>query len=413
MAKPVRKTHSPLKVSLVVLIGLALIVVNGLYLVAERIPASQAERSIALAPWRGDGYSDEAVDLLKDPETAKTQTALIRSLAMSALAHSPLDTGGYYALVRVLEAEGKERLAENLSLSAQDISRRDPNVQMYLTSRAAQRNDISGVMEHLNIVLRTSRSGRAVAFPILCNALTDTRSIRLVARSLRDNANWVAPFVEQCSSSAPTVGNLALTLLQAPSIARDSQTRVHVNILANLVDQKKLELAGRYYALVTRTPEAQNVASTDRFDRIDILPYFDWSVAADGGIYVDKLGGRNGVAVSTDTSLVPLMERMHSLAPGQYRLTSQAKDLDLPARAELFWTIQCYGDDGRLATLSLSASKRSLAVGFEVPSQGCQAQQLRLRSLGAGQAREISGEIPFVKIAPASRASRSGAEQSG
>lgn len=413
MAKIVRRSYSPLKMAIVLAIGFALIAINGIYLIAERIPASQAKRSISMAPWRGDGYSDAAVDLLKDPRAAKGQSSFIRSLAMSALAHSPLDTGGYYALVRVLEAEGKNRLAKGLALATQDISRRDPNVQMYLTSQAAQRNNIDGVMHHLNIVLRTSRSGRAVAFPILCNALTDSRSIKLVARNLRENANWVAPFVEQCSSSAPTVANLAMTLMQAPAIARDSQMRVHVNILANLVDQKRLRLAGQYYGLVTRASTDRRAPGADHFERIGVLPYFDWSVAADGGIYVDQLGGRKGVAVSTDTSLVPLMERMHSLSPGRYRLTSDIKDLELPERADLFWTVQCYGDDGRLATLSLKASKAPQAVSFDVPAQGCQAQEIRLRSLGAGQAREISGEIPFVKIEHVSSKGRAGSEQRG
>jgi hypothetical protein len=403
MAKSTAFKRSPLTIAVACFVALALIVINGLYLIAERIPQSQAERSIALAPWRGQGYSDAAVDILSDPKAASLRMPQIRSLALNAIMRSPLETGAYYALVRVFEAEGKNTLADRLASATEDLSRHDPNVQMYLTSRAAAKNDVGGVMRHLNVVLRTSRSGRSVAFPILCNALTDARSISLVARNMRDNANWVIPFVEQCSSSAPTVGNLARTLLEAPEIARDALPRVHVNILANLVQQKKLSLAGRYYAMVTRAPSDKDGKIMDRFDRIDELPHFDWVATADGGVYIDQLG-TGGVAVSTDTSLVPLMERLHTLAPGRYRLVSQVKDLELPARAELFWTVQCFGADASLAVLPLRASRRSQAITFDVPDRNCEGQQLRLRSDGAGQSREITAEIPFVRIEPTNRA---------
>jgi len=412
MARSPAFKRSPLAIAAAGLVGLALIVINGLYLIAERIPQSQAERSIAIAPWRGQGYGDAAVDILSDPKAASQRTSEIRSLALNAIMRSPLETGAYYALVRVLEAEGKESLADRLAKATEDLSRHDPNVQLYLTSRAAVRNDVGGVMRHLNVVLRTSRSARSVAFPILCNALTDQRSIALVARNMRDNANWVIPFVEQCSSSAPTVGNLAQTLLEAPAIARDALPRVHVNILANLVEQKKLSLAGRYYAMVTRSPADRDGRIMDRFDRIDELPHFDWVATADGGVYIDQLGAGGGVAVSTDTSLVPLMERMHTLAPGRYRLVSQVKDLELPARASLFWTIQCFGTNASLALLQLRTSRRPQAVTFDVPDSNCEGQQVRLRSDGAGQSREITAEIPFVRIEQASRPA-SGKEPAG
>lgn len=399
MARVFSGRLSPLRLTIAVVVGLVLIAVNGLFLIAERIPSSQAERSIAMAPWRGAGFSDQALALLSDP-SAEVDVPQVRALAFRALKTGPLDTGGYFAIARALAASGQTAQGNALMDASAAISRRDPNVQMYLTRRAAEQNDLNGVMKHLNIVLRTSRSGREVAFPILCGALTDERSIKIVAADMAANANWVEPFVDQCSGNAATVGNLAQTLIEVPQIARSVQDRVHVNILANLVDQQKFALAGTYYTVVTRL-SAGSSRSADRFERFETLPHFDWVPATDGAIYIDRLSKDGGLAVSTETSAIPLMERLLVLPPGRYSLTSSVSAIELPERAALFWTVQCQNRDERLGTLDLRTQGKPTAIGFTVPAQGCPAQQVRLRASGAGQAREITAEIPFIRIAAA------------
>ena len=401
MVKAFSVRLSPLRLTIAVVVGLVLIAVNGLFLIAERVPSSQAERSMAIAPWRGAGYSDRALELLADPQ-AEVDMDQVQKLALHALKTGPLDTGAYFAMARALVASGETRQGNALIDAAASISRRDPNVQMYLTRRAAQRNDLAGVMKHLNIVLRSSRSGREVAFPILCGALTDDRSIQIVASDMAGNANWVEPFIEQCSSSAATVGNLAQTLIEVPQIARSVQDRVHVNILANLIDQKKFGLAAQYYSVVTRRAAGAS-PSADRFERFETLPHFDWVPATDGAIYIDRLSKKGGLAVSTETSAIPLMERLLVLPPGRYSLTSMVSAIDLPTRTSLFWTIQCQNRDERLGTLDLRSQGKPLAIGFTVPAEGCSAQHVRLRATGAGQGREITAEIPYIRIAQAQR----------
>jgi hypothetical protein len=175
--------------------------------------------------------------------------------------------------------------------------------------------------------------------------------------------------------------------------------------LAQMITQHDYERA--YLAWVQWLPAASQTAVGHVFDGdftgAAALPPFAWEVA-------DGAGGTTAIAPASGLSIdysgsdgSVLAKQMVLLAPGRYRLVTEAKFQPVSnenGTAPLTWTLVCAVGNTALNELPVpldGSAKRVAGAPFEVPV-GCNAQTLSLKVNSADFAKHLSGAIRSVGI---------------
>jgi hypothetical protein len=397
------------------LVAVALLLVVGWRIIAETNAASLArtDPEAALA-WRPDGAA--ALTSLAEQKLAeaggKDDYDAVATLAEEALLANPLEARAIALVALARNAAGDASRVEPLMRLAASRTRRDTPVQGWLFNNALGRGDYAGALDHANAILLTNPD---LEDEILNNlqvfaAKPEARSA-LLAR-LAGAPPWRTDFIELLSNgNAPP--DVVFSLLSDLAVSTNPPTVAEIApILERLVREGQFDLA--YIIWLRFLPRDQGGIVKYAFNgdfelAVTGLP-FDWSfpgnAGADRAIIDTRETGRGKalrLAFANKRIHRLLAIKLLALPPGRYRLTVDARALDVRSEVGLVWNLVCPGQKP-IALASTPPLKgtvpwQTLKAEFEVPPDVCRGQRLTLEHPARAELeRQIGGEAWFDNV---------------
>lgn len=334
-----------------------------------------------------------------------------RALAFDAIRRDPLMPAAMYALGRVAEDTGGRASEQTLALmtQGQKLSRRERPLQMWMIEHYLQRQDVQGVLRHVDIALRTSESDRDPMFAALSSAAASAPQFEeAIARSLRQRSQWglsfVAYLVDHVSEHPQLTVRMARDFLDPK---KPDDLGVVRSLMERLGQGGEFALAWevyRHFGLDKLATQQAGLVQDGDFDRTDSFVPFGWTLTEGTDLWaarerdpagsgnVLRLGARGGESGEVARQLL-------RLESGSYRLAARFGDIDGPA--DTWPTIAVYcavGGAGQpLVALRPSAAGPNAAAAqtaFTVPA-GCAFQWIAVSDASAGEG-EGEGAIPWV-----------------
>lgn len=238
-------------------LGLVVVALLALMLAALAFSLSAARAGIALAPFKGAGpllYPHlQAVDARDARSLARptTPAQAKRNLAesQSLLSAAPLSSDLIRSIVLGYEQSGQKAAAEQMTLLAEKMSRRDGLVQLRLAQMKLMANDAAGGVRHFDNYLRT--------YPVRETDMAITRLVAILpfaegrkelAPYMRGNNPWVERFLGAAVAGAPQASDVADLLFLVHKLPDGPLLRPHyATLLGRLVQQNNLVQAVKLY----------------------------------------------------------------------------------------------------------------------------------------------------------------------
>ncbi len=334
-------------------------------------------------PWSSEALADlSAADLDERHDDASA----LRH-ARAALAISPFEVKAAAVLVAALDAQGRTAEADALAVQAGRLGWREPRLQYRLARLAAEREDYGRAVLHADALLRTGNFVELVT-PFMRAVATMEEGIAPLVTVLADNPVWRRPFLTSLSDLTEEGAALHGRLLAELRASKAPPTKGEVNAYVNwLLKQNSFERAREFAASygVSAAPanllEEAAIAPLFKTDEAD--DPFAWRSDSPSGVSITSDHPAT-IAVRSDHATAGIvLRRLLLLAPGAVVLEGQVTEENPGSMRYLSWSLTCRGANQPLvanasAPPSQSAGKRSFALRFDVPAEGCAAQDLTL-----------------------------------
>jgi tetratricopeptide (TPR) repeat protein len=356
-----------------------------------------------------DHQNPTALVVLARQQLDRKELGAARDTALRLLKHEPLSGQGFVLLSRIAKDEGN---ASQATLLATIALRRAPHADSPLTWLLGQQlsqGRFADALDSLDRLLRISPGKRQGVFALLIELAGSPDFADALAAKLAERPAWRNQFVSDLinKGSASVADQILSGIQHLKGLDADEFGR--------WID--RLGVTGRWGEAYARWVGTLDQTARDGLTSLyngsfETRPTgfgFDWRVEDVAGVIVD----RDAIAGSGGSSAIKLMFLGHRvegiplhqwllLSAGPYRLRFRANAQDLRGDRGVQWVIRCQGRGPELAVseaLNGTFDWSEHSVDFEIPENGCAAQDLSLRNAGAkGPGKFIIGTIWFDEL---------------
>lgn len=323
--------------------------------------------------------------------------------ARTLLRREPLNGPGFVILAEIAETESNKAQAALMSSIA---IRRAPYTlapRAWLAGEQLSQGSYQEALENLDEILRISPARHTRLFPVLIELAANPEFADALALKLASRPPWRGSFVSSVLISAsPEQLAAVFSALHHHGDLDAATTGRWIDRLAK--DGKWGEAYARWVGGIQQSaPFRLSHVYNGDFETTPNGTGFDWRIGDSAGVLVDRPAGASAdgshalrlTFLGRRVDAIPLHQWL-MLGSGTYRLRFSAAAQDLRSDRGVQWVVRCL-DDGK----ELAASERltghfdwkQLELPFEVPAQGCVAQDLWLRNAGAAAAGKIIGGV--------------------
>lgn len=404
MARPSLKTRRPTAwdVALPAVVCLVLtwlvVAVNLSSILTSRGPDTAASLFYANAAARAS-IAQRTVLIGQTPAASRRALAL----AQDAVAIDPTVPNALSAAAFSFELLGQGARTRQVLLMAEQLTRRNLPVQIWLIEDSVRRGDVSGALHRYDVALRTSREASALLFPVLNAAIADRQMVRPIARLLAGDPAWRPDFTSQLVTDGPLAGttNLAVMLAALHSPLPDEYASTLMLRLSRVRDYDRAAAVLR--ANFPETARAQVLLRDPTFVRPGSALPFGWQFVDGSDLGVAQVaGGRGGGQLYANSGASGEAARqLVMLPPGHYRLEASYADAEVPSGSAPRWQVVCGSEAAATLTeiqLLAGSGKRAAMASFVVPAQGCPAQWVFLMLPLATSDADLSVDLVSLKI---------------
>jgi tetratricopeptide (TPR) repeat protein len=389
---------------------------------------------VALATWRilslglADHYADErperalrwrpdhpqaliraaehALDKLGDLDRAS-------ALARRAATANPLDGRPYRILGAVAEQRGDSARAARLYTLAVRHSPRDLPSLAWLMRHQLLAGHVDEGLTYLDAQLRVRPSLATTLFPTLIAALDASGGQLPVAATLASHPPWRTDFLAHLASDARSADAISAVFEQLAATPGGLAKNERSAYVERLIRDRRWQQARRVWTagLPAEQRPTDELVFNGGFEQPAGGDGFDWRVDRIPGASVELLAGpgvsgSRALYVEFHNRRVPFahVRQLLTLAPGHYRLTARYRLDGLRNERGLTWTLLCAESPsvrlGSSQRLTGSSPWSTLELDFDVPTEHCGAQWLRLELAARIPAEtQIDGRAWFDDVA--------------
>jgi hypothetical protein len=364
---------------------------------ATLIASKDPIRAHTLAPWDGRITAQLALKQFLHHQ-AKKSSPPNKNLARRALVQDPTAVAAVAALGLHAEEENKKAEARHLFAYSQRLTRRDLTTRLWAIEEAVARNDIIGALRHYDIALRTSRRAPEILFPILVNAIADSRIRAGLIDRLATEPPWYGLFIEYAASHGSKPASTALLFrslhdrgLVVSSVAREL-------LIARLVSGGLLEEAWTYYASFRLNVRRDQARDSNFSDELPNPTLFDWQPIGVNGLSASIQQGLLDVSAPPSVGGA-LVRQIQMLPAGTYRLTGQSVGIEQPENARPYWLLTCQDgrELGRVSVSNSSVAEGTFSGLITVPAS-CPTQTLALIARASDSMSGLTGQFDRVQL---------------
>lgn len=429
-----RWSKSPLTLALLVIVGLVfewqVITHSVVAFLAGRSPELAVEispsNSLALGALAERRYLSADRERVAADEKAKAAGAVqavqisevrlteIRGLAERALAGDPLDTRVVAILGVTVDALGEKSKARALMTLAAKLTHQETMAELWLLDDALKSRSFETAGAKADTVLRTRPSAMPFVAPVLARMAEDAEGAPSIERLLASAPPWRSQFFTEIAFNGSDPLTPMRLLIDLKKSSKPATSAEYAPYLRALVTRKLY--ANAYYTWLQSLSDAQlqsiGYVFNGGFEQQPSGSPFDWLITQGAGSSIEfvegpEVFGTKALRVDLGHGRIEFggIEQTLSLAPGQYRLVLKLRG-NLAGRRGLRWQLTCrdIAADPLAETqmfLGVARTWQDVAVKFEVPQTGCDAQRLAL-GLAARSASEqlVTGQVWYddVKI---------------
>ncbi len=374
-------------------------------LAERRYLAADAER-VAAEEKAKAGDTGQAIRI---PEA---RLAEIGDLAKRALADLPLDARTLAVLGATSDAQGDKPKARALMTLAAKLTHQETIAELWLLDDALKTRSFDAAAIKADTVLRTKPNAMPLIAPVLARMAEDGEAAASVGRLLATAPPWRAQFFTEIAFNGSDPLTPMRLLVDLKKTSKPATNAEYGPYLRTLVTRKLY--ANAYYtwlqSLSDEQLESVGYVFNGGFEQEPSGSPFDWTINQGAGVSIEFIDGPD--VFGTRALRVDLghgriefggVEETLSLAPGRYRLGMKLRG-SLAGRRGLRWQITCL--DAAIEPLAetpmflgVARNWQDVAVAFEVPQSGCEAQRLAL-VLAARSASEqfVTGQIWYDEV---------------
>ena len=352
--------------SIVAVIGLLIAIMAFAHSAAQIGLAVPAFRTLGpnFYAWSAD---QQRLDLaIQTPNLPKPSAAELSTHGQWLLASQPMASQGYRSLAYARAADGDAAKARAAMLTAQAMTRRDALTQIWLIDNAVSRQDVVGMMQHFDYLLRTQADARGGLLNRVAVLLNVPDARRAMMPLMTRSNPWFDDLIIQASDNPQTAIGAAQFLAErgwAPGGERLKPT--YGALLSNLVRAGRFDLLRRIYRLLPAgNPATLSSLAMNRTQFSEGYVPLTWSLAASGdfgGLQTDV----PGVGAAVEGYAQPLTrgvvaEKLVFLDSDAHQMRWRVVGRQANPGAEALWQVDCL--DG--ANSRTVATSRNL---FELP----------------------------------------------
>lgn len=346
----------------------------------ERLPAEQALR---LSPG-----SPSLLGRAAEAEFAAARIDNAEYLAKQALVRAPFNVQALRVLGLTTAEAGRKPQADDLLTLAGNWSLRDDPSHAWLMDYRLSRGDYRSAFAHADTLARRRDDLKPQLFRLFTvAATTDPRAVPVLAALLAAAPPWRPAYLSDLYQTETGLGlaaNLAVALQPTQSPFSNSELAILYNQLL-----AKGRLVGMA-AVRTRLgrPEARLALVNGDFSIPEEPLPFEWRLFNAGGavaeILPDDVRGDSALRAQFGSyASAPLAEQLIQLKSGSFRLSGQTRAEAGNPGARLSWAVYCLESgakigESRIITNPGETGWKTFTFRFEVPTQGCSAQWIRL-----------------------------------
>lgn len=351
----------------------------------------------------GSAAHPQAGAIMAQSLLAAGQRAPAAALARSIVLVDPTNDRAMRVLGLATEALGQRDRGAAIMRQAAALGWRDTPTQLWVLRDAVMRDDYVTVIQRADALARRNRSGELTQ-PLFRAAVTEPHLRGALADSLGDQPMWRGAFFADIRQNLPTTSTAGMEALFRDMKAR-GQTIGPIEWLSyaeRLIDLGQFQRARQVWASAFNIPASRLSTSPydGNFARAAVRPNdaptsrFEWVFNPDLAMTFADAPGGSSLTIPTDVAGgTPLASQVVILPAGEHTLTARIDGS--PSAAAAGWTITCLPSKQVLPRrLARGASDELSSVTFDVPGDGCGAQQLALMTRDRLDAQSVTiGDI--------------------
>ncbi len=389
----------------------------GLFLAV--VSFSQAAASIGIAidtfrPLGGDffswraGQAQLALNLYEGRK--KVAPAILIDAGRTGLGYAPLSARSLWMVGQGFERMGDKARGRKAMERAEQISRRDAAVQIWLADDQLRRGMIASALRHYDLVIRTQPAAGEEVITRMALIMTARRGRAYLQPYIRRDNGWLAALIGTSVGKLPKaepIGRLFVERkMKAPNLPELDP--IYSQLVYRLISEGSDEVAVALYPLLPRSNGSalSDVRPTIDGKPVDGYPPFTWYFAdgsAQGATLIGLGGGESGIEFFGSPGTVGIAA-MKLIAPrGDMRLQWQLRERSTNLQSTATWNATCLsgpskGVTRRSANL-LSDMPLNKPLDISLPA-ACELVRIDMRiagGIGRTPASLVVGDLRLVK----------------
>lgn len=312
---------------------------------------------------------------------------------LGASARAPLAPEPF--LVRGVEAQlaGDQQLALQAFLAARQRSPRTVASRYFLADHFLKAGQVGPGLAEVSVLARLVPESLPAMAPFLAEFARSPGAAAQVKAVLQTHPQ-LEPVLLTTLSADPESTNLILSLWSGRG--GEGSKIWQNNLLAQLVDSQRYELARRTWARFNRIAADPDKLFDPEFAK-QPMPPFGWKLVSDSsGVAEPEANGRLHILFYGRDNAV-LASQLLTLKPGGYSISMKA-DAAANVSKSLEWTVSCLPAASQIAAIPLDRAG-PVSASFTVPAD-CKAQRLELRGTAPEFPEQADVTISQLSLQP-------------
>ncbi|MEH6714999.1 hypothetical protein [Parasphingorhabdus flavimaris] len=323
------------------LAALMIAVTSGLLTVGAVAKSKAPELAITLYPANGFAAENVAARSIKVAITENSGQfpdqvdPQITALARNAFIAEPI-TPVAIAILALGKAEPEKRKLMSESLS---LSRRQLLVSAWMVADSGAREDIPGLLDHYDTMLRTSSTAASVIIPLMARTLANDNFVLPFANLLAKQPPWAYEFWRTVVRTPEAIGNAARLreMLYKPDESDD--TYRDTQLISALVSDQQFETAEALYFLLVGEDKTGSLLKNGSFEAIPEYSPIDWQLFSTGEYGATVTEGK--LELSAIRNSGGLFARQLVELPAKVMTIDIKPSVSIPDNAEIAVSLKC------------------------------------------------------------------------
>lgn len=361
-----------LKNGIIWIVGLVIALAAGLSAVGAVTKNTVPQLAVTLRPLNGFASEKLASDSLRaavarnSGQFPNNADPVAANFAKQAFLSEPITPEA----IAVLALGRIEPIKRKLMHEAFALSRRRQLVNGWLTTDSGLQQDVSGIINYYDIMLRTSSASTSVVIPVMAGALSNEHFIEPFADLLSNAPPWTSQFWAAVAADPEAIVSGAK--LRKLVYRKDENRDVYrdADLISALINNQHFETAEKLYDLLSEHSPHSDLLRNSSFAHEPIFAPLDWQLFSTGGYGSAIIKGNLQLSAIQNSGGL-LARQLVNIPATIVEIRAKTTDI-IPDDANLTVSLAC-AEQGNKTTQSIKIRLKEKSTRRQISNQrtGC------------------------------------------